>query len=72
MKTTVSEDSTSPEELRRILIIIKMSFEVPTIIEANENRVPKATLVLLSYLGSLSAARAVNLTFAIRADFSKK
>lgn len=58
-KTTVGEDITSPEELRRILTVIKMSFEVPAIIEAKENRMPKATLILLNYLGSLPAARAV-------------
>jgi hypothetical protein len=58
-KISVSEDSTSPEELRRILVVIKISFEVPSIIEAKENRTPKATLILLNYLDSLPAARAV-------------
>src|SRR5215471_7825873 len=56
-KDSVSEDSVSPEEIRRILDILRMSFAAPQIIEAPQNRSPKATLVLLKYLSALPAAR---------------
>lgn len=56
-KMTVSDEPLSPEEVRRMLLIVRMSFEVPKIIEADEDRSPKATLVLLKYLSSLSAAK---------------
>ncbi len=58
-KTTVAEESTSPEEVRMILYIIRTSFAAPNIIDSAENGSPKATMVLLKYLGSLPAARAV-------------
>ena len=58
-KTVVAKDPTSPEELRMILLIIRMSFAVPNIIESEEHRSPKATMVLLSYLSSLSVANTV-------------
>jgi hypothetical protein len=41
-----------------ILYIIRTSFAVPNIIDSEENRSPKATMVLLKYLSSLPAARA--------------
>jgi len=56
-KMNVSEDRISPQEMRRMLLIVRMSFEVPNIVEADENRTPKATLVLLKYLSSLPAAK---------------
>ena len=58
-KVNVSEDLTSPGEIRRILYIVKTAFSAPDIIEAEENRSPKATLVLLKYLGCLPAAATV-------------
>src|ERR1700694_3973691 len=58
-KSTVSEDSTSPDEIRRILYIVRTAFATPRIIEADENRSPNATLVLLKYLSGLSGAGAV-------------
>lgn len=58
-KTTTSKDFTSPQEIQRILRIIRMAFAVPNINHANGNRTPKATLVLLQYLTCLPAATAV-------------
>lgn len=58
-KANVSEDLTSPQEISRILYIIRTAFAAPKIIEADENRSPKATLVLLKYLSCLPAAAAV-------------
>ncbi|HKF20854.1 MAG TPA: hypothetical protein VKE93_04750 [Candidatus Angelobacter sp.] len=55
-KTTVSEDSTSAEEVKMILYIVRTSFAAPSLIDSEENRAPKATMVLLKYLGSLRTA----------------
>jgi hypothetical protein len=55
-KATVSKDSTSTEEIRRVLLIIQIAFEAPNAIQCSENRYPKATLVLLKYLSSLPTA----------------
>jgi hypothetical protein len=55
---TVAEDSLSPLEMRMILYIVRKSFQYPELIQSEENRSPKATMVLLRYLGSLGAARA--------------
>ena len=56
---TVDEDSTSPQEVKMILYIIRTSFSEPKIIDSDENRTPKATMILLKYLGTLPAARGV-------------
>lgn len=53
----------SPEEVRRMLLIVRMSFAAPKIIETEENRSPKATLVLLKYLGSLPSAKSLQEDF---------
>jgi|GEM_PF-6491463 hypothetical protein len=58
-KTTVAEDSTSPQEVKMILYIIRTSFAKPSIIDSEANRSPKATMVLLKYLGTLPAARSL-------------
>ena len=58
-KSNVSEDSVSPDEIRRILYVVRTAFSTPGIIESGEKRSPKATLVLLKYLGCLPSARAV-------------
>lgn len=58
-KSNVSEDSVSPDEIRRILYVVRTAFSTPRIIESGEKRSPKATLVLLKYLGCLPSARAV-------------
>lgn len=58
-KTTVSEDVVSPDEMKMILFIARKSFEAPALITLEKNRSPRATLVLLEYLGTLPAANAV-------------
>jgi hypothetical protein len=68
-KTTVAEDPTSPEEIRRMLEIIRMAFSTPTIIDSAENKVPKVTLILLNYLGSLPAAKAAKTDMKSTSDF---
>jgi hypothetical protein len=68
-KTTVSKDATSPEEVRRILLILRMSFAAPQIIQSDENRSPRATLILLRYLSSLPAAGAVKDDIRSACDF---
>jgi hypothetical protein len=56
---TASESVISPDEMKMILLIVRMSFETPAMIEPEKNRLPRATLVLLKYLGTLPAASAV-------------
>jgi hypothetical protein len=60
-KTTVSGDSTSPEEIRRILDIIRMAFALPNSkrVPADGKGVPRATLVLLEYLSCLPSSASV-------------
>lgn len=58
-KTTVSEDVVSPDEMKMILLIVRKSFEEPALIKPEKNRSPRATLVLLKYLGALPPANAV-------------
>lgn len=58
-KERVSEDPSSSEEVRRMLLIIRMAFAAPNIIQSDENRYPRATLVLLKYLSCLPVANAV-------------
>jgi hypothetical protein len=60
-KTAVSSDSTSPQEIRRILEIIRMAFVLPNSkrVPADGKGIPKATMVLLQYLGCLPAAASV-------------
>ncbi len=42
-----------------ILLIVRMSFEMPAMIKPEKSRLPRATLVLLNYLGTLPSANAV-------------
>jgi hypothetical protein len=55
-KMTASEDFTSPQETERILDIIRMAFAVPSTIESDRERIPKASLVLMKYLTCLPAS----------------
>ena len=43
----------TPQELERILNVVKMAYAVPEAISSDDDREPKATSLLLSYLGSL-------------------
>jgi hypothetical protein len=43
----------TPQELERILNVIKMAFAVPEAISSDADRDPKATSLLLAYLSSL-------------------
>lgn len=56
---TPSQDVISPDEMKMILLIVRMSFATPAMIRPEKNRSPRATLVLLKYLGTLPAANAV-------------
>ncbi|MGB9121931.1 MAG: hypothetical protein WCE73_15010 [Candidatus Angelobacter sp.] len=56
---TASESVISPDEMKMILLIVRMSFEMPAMIKPEKSRLPRATLVLLNYLGTLPAANAV-------------
>jgi hypothetical protein len=48
----------SPEKIRQILLILRMSFEAPQVIAACDNRRPTATMILLDRLqGSKDAAQ---------------
>jgi hypothetical protein len=60
-KTTVSADSTSPQEIRRILEIIRMAFVLPNSKRSLDDGkgIPKATMVLLQYLRCLPRAASV-------------
>jgi hypothetical protein len=49
----------TPEELQRILTVVKMAFAIPQIIRSEADREPKATLLLLSYLGYLPASASI-------------
>ena len=55
-KATASVDPTSPQEIERILAIIRMAFAAPNIVQPERARIPKASLVLLKYLTCLPAA----------------
>jgi hypothetical protein len=44
------------DEVQRMLGVIKMAFAAPQTISSDANREPKATLILLSYLGYLPAS----------------
>lgn len=57
-KMTASADPASPQEIRRILEIVRMAFAVRVISHPDRTRVPNATLVLLKYLACLPAANA--------------
>jgi hypothetical protein len=71
-KTTVSRDPTSTEEIKRILLIIRMAFDTPNIIESMEDRSPKATLILLQYLSGLPAAGPVREDIRATGDMVEK
>jgi|HubBroStandDraft_6_1064221.scaffolds.fasta_scaffold273046_2 hypothetical protein len=79
-KESVAMDATTPEEIERILYIVRTAFQVPNNIESAENRSPKATLILLQYLSTLSAARTIrgnlkstgNFIEQVKASQSKK
>jgi hypothetical protein len=53
-KTSVSDDAISRDEVERSLAIVRMAFAAPNVIQLDENRVPKATLILLRYLNVVS------------------
>jgi hypothetical protein len=54
-RVSVSDDAISREEVERILAIVRMAFAAPSVIQLEENRMPKATLILLRYLRLVSA-----------------
>jgi hypothetical protein len=55
-KKRISDDPSTPEEIRRILRLVRTAFANPSAIQPEENRSPKATLVLLQYLRSLPSS----------------
>jgi hypothetical protein len=49
----------TPQEVEGILFVIRMAFAAPGIISSEADREPKATSMLLTYLGSLQTSNGV-------------
>jgi hypothetical protein len=58
-KVTVTEDAITTDEIRRILLVIRIAFATPTIIATEENRNPRAAMILLKYLSCLPSSTLV-------------
>jgi hypothetical protein len=51
----IADRNLTPGDLNRILLLIRMSFAAPRIVESESDRQPRTTLFVLKYLGSLPA-----------------
>jgi hypothetical protein len=49
----VSDKDLSPEDIEIILLVVRMSFAAPRIVEIRPDRQPRTTLFLLKYLDGL-------------------
>jgi hypothetical protein len=50
----ISDKDLSPEDIEIILLVVRMSFAAPRIVEIRSDRQPRTTLFLLKYLDSLA------------------